>query len=270
MEHQIHIGDFVKLTGSTLKTVLYYHKIGLLPEPERTESGYRLYGAEELSRMQLIRHLRGLGLDLPRIKNVLGEKNDGRAMPVVLLSLREELANEKQSLTERIAKIDALLQENNVLCLAGPMDSASFQMISEILGADKMAAYAKDCPKLFEQHQKVFGILDDFQWGKDYTDNFQALAAFFEAHPQAYETALAFGTRLAKLVDLSENDPEVDALAKESAAFIKEFPSLKELVFREPEMEKTQVGLYHDMVATVKSPAQIKMGELLQKYLAGK
>lgn len=270
MASQIKIGDFVKLTGSTLKTVLYYHKIGLLPEPERSFGGYRLYGAEELSRMQLIKHLKLLGLDLPRIKEVLGEKNDGRTMQEVLLSLREDLVNEKQSLMARIAKIDALLREDDVLCHAGRMNSTSFQMVSEILGTDNMETYAKDCPTLFEQQQKIFGILDDFQWGKDYKDNFQALAEFFKAHPQSYETALSFGTRLAKLTDLSEDDPEVEDLAKAAAAFIKEFPALKELVFREPEMEKTRADLYHDMVATVKSPAQVRMGELLQKYLAEK
>lgn len=36
VENQIKIGDFVKLTGNTLKTVLYYHKIGVLQEPERS------------------------------------------------------------------------------------------------------------------------------------------------------------------------------------------------------------------------------------------
>jgi hypothetical protein len=50
VENRIKIGDFVKLTGSTLKTVNYYHKIGLLPAPQRTDGGYRLYGLEELNR----------------------------------------------------------------------------------------------------------------------------------------------------------------------------------------------------------------------------
>lgn len=58
MNNQILISDFVKLTGSTLKTVLYYHKIGVLKEPKRSESGYRLYGAEELAQMRMIKHLK--------------------------------------------------------------------------------------------------------------------------------------------------------------------------------------------------------------------
>ncbi|HWQ42280.1 MAG TPA: MerR family DNA-binding transcriptional regulator [Desulfosporosinus sp.] len=51
MKNRIKIGDFVKLTGSTLKIIIYYHKIGLLPEPGRSPGGYRLYGAGELTQM---------------------------------------------------------------------------------------------------------------------------------------------------------------------------------------------------------------------------
>ena len=43
MENRIKISDFAKLTGSTLKTIIYYHKIGLLQEPQRSPGGYRLY-----------------------------------------------------------------------------------------------------------------------------------------------------------------------------------------------------------------------------------
>lgn len=74
MENRIKIGDFIKLTGSTLKTIIYYHKIGLLPEPHRSAAGYRLYGPEELNRMRLIKRLKSLGLDLHRIKEVIGDE----------------------------------------------------------------------------------------------------------------------------------------------------------------------------------------------------
>jgi len=38
VKNRIKISDFVKLTGSTLKTIIYYHKIGLLPEPEEVRN----------------------------------------------------------------------------------------------------------------------------------------------------------------------------------------------------------------------------------------
>jgi DNA-binding transcriptional MerR regulator len=94
--NRIKISDFVKLTGSTLKTIIYYHKIGLLQEPERSPGGYRLYGATELERMQLIKHLKSLGLDLKRMKEVLGTIDDNKTLREVLQSLRSDLLSEKK------------------------------------------------------------------------------------------------------------------------------------------------------------------------------
>lgn len=98
MNNRIKISDFVKLTGSTLKTVIYYHKIGLLQEPERSMAGYRLYGPAELSRMQTIKHLKGLGLDLKRIKEILGDIEHHKTLREVLESLQAELIAEKKTL----------------------------------------------------------------------------------------------------------------------------------------------------------------------------
>ena len=36
------------------RTIRYYEDVGLLPEPRRSESGYRLYSRYELERLRLI------------------------------------------------------------------------------------------------------------------------------------------------------------------------------------------------------------------------
>ena len=97
MQNRIKISDFVKLTGSTLKTIKYYHEIGLLQEPERSPGGYRLYGPAELTRMQVIKHLKFLGLDLKRIKEILGDIHNHKTLREVLQSLRIDLLSEKKS-----------------------------------------------------------------------------------------------------------------------------------------------------------------------------
>lgn len=150
----IKIGDFVKLTGTTLKTVNYYHKIGLLPDPERSAGGYRLYGPADLNRMRLIKHLKSLGLDLKHIKEVIGELENPSTPREVLQSLREEIRNEMHTLEERLAKIDALLREDTPLLDEDGLDSPSFQMISEILGADQIEQYSQASPEIYEQHRK--------------------------------------------------------------------------------------------------------------------
>ena len=56
------IGELARLAGVTPKAIRHYHKVGLLREPERSEAGYRLYGAEDLLRLGRVRRLAGLGL----------------------------------------------------------------------------------------------------------------------------------------------------------------------------------------------------------------
>lgn len=135
MENLMKIGDFVRLTGSTLKTINYYHKIGLLPEPERSPGGYRLYGTAELNRMRLIKHLKSLGLDLKRIKEILGDVQSNRTQQEVLQSLRYELVGEMNSMEARIAKIDKLLSEDRVHLDEDSLESRTFQKMAEVLGA---------------------------------------------------------------------------------------------------------------------------------------
>jgi DNA-binding transcriptional MerR regulator len=267
VEKRLKINDFVKLTGSTLKTVIYYHKIGLLQEPERSPGGYRLYGPAELTRMQLIKRLKSLGLELKRIKEILGDIHNHKTLQEVLQSLRIELLNEKKSIEERVAKIELLLSENTVPLNENIFISPSFQMITEILGPEQIENYARTCPELFDQQRKLFGILDDFKWGEDYKDTFRALAEYFQSHPMQYEISLEYGVRLTKLSQLSENDPEIEILARESAEFIKSIPQLRKLLCNQPGMSKPLESLYNDMTANVISPARIKHMQLLQKYL---
>ncbi|UWG98981.1 MerR family transcriptional regulator [Dehalobacter sp. DCM] len=267
MKNQINISDFVKLTGSTPKTIIYYHKIGLLPEPERSKSGYRLYGATELARMQSINHLKSLGLELKRIKEVLGDSRNDKTLREVLESLRFDLENQKQSLEERIAKIDILLSEVNVRVDENFCSSPSFQMITEILMPEQIENYAQTCPELFEQQRKVFGILGDFNWGEDYEETFRSLAEYFKVHPEQYQLSLDYRMRLSKLSKLSEDDPEIDILARESADFIKSIPQLRAMLCNHPGMKKPLESVYLDMVARVISPARLKHMQLFQKYL---
>ncbi len=266
MENRIKIGEFIKLTGSTLKTIIYYHKIGLLPEPERSLGGYRLYGPAELNRMRLIKRLKSLGLDLQRIKEIMGDLQNPRTSQEVLLSLRRELLSDMKAL--EVAKIDILLGEDALLLDEDSFDSPSFQMITEILGEDQIEKYARICPDIYDQHRKLYGILDDFQWGEDYQETFRTLAEYFKAHPDQYQLALDSGARWSRLSQLHEDDPQIEALARESVAFVKSMPQVKELICNHSGMKKPLESLYQEMVASVLSPAQIKYNQLFEKFLS--
>jgi DNA-binding transcriptional MerR regulator len=73
------IGRLSELTGVPVRTIRFYSDQLLdgrrLLEPAgRSDAGYRLYDVEAASRLELIRTLRELGVDLPTIAKVLGRE----------------------------------------------------------------------------------------------------------------------------------------------------------------------------------------------------
>jgi len=265
--NKLTVSDFVKLTGTTLKTVNYYHKIGLLPEPERTAAGYRLYGSVELHRMRLIKHLKSLGLDLKHIKEMLGDAKDPGSSREVLQALRRELLNDLKTLEERVAKIDAMLGAEASLLDEDIFDSPSLQATSEILGAGTVEAYAQACPDMYDQHRKLHGILDDFKWGEDYQQTLGNLAQFFKEHPQEYKISMDYAERLSRISDLEEDNPEIEVLARDAAQLIKSMPLLTQVLLKQKPIQEPWQGVYDELVADVLSPARIRFNQLLQKYL---
>ena len=54
MNKSMKIGELAKATGLTTKTIRYYELHRLLEDPERTESGYRMYGEADVERIVLV------------------------------------------------------------------------------------------------------------------------------------------------------------------------------------------------------------------------
>ncbi len=66
------IAELARRTGFSPPTLRYYEQIGLLQEPERSESGYRIYGRDDEARVQFIRRAKRLGLTLDEIRDLVG------------------------------------------------------------------------------------------------------------------------------------------------------------------------------------------------------
>ena len=69
----IAIQEISKLTGISVRTLRYYEEINLLIPPSKTEGGHRLYGEEELKKLQQILFLKNLGFKLKEIQRLLNE-----------------------------------------------------------------------------------------------------------------------------------------------------------------------------------------------------
>jgi DNA-binding transcriptional MerR regulator len=75
---QMKIGELAAELRLNPKTIRYYERIGLLPDPERTSSGYRLYEEDDRARLEFILKAKRMGLTLEEVREVLSLRNDGR------------------------------------------------------------------------------------------------------------------------------------------------------------------------------------------------
>ncbi len=73
------IGQLARHLDLNTQTIRYYERIGLLPEPERTESGYRAYGPEDERRLRFVKNARSIGLPLGEVKEILAFHERGEA-----------------------------------------------------------------------------------------------------------------------------------------------------------------------------------------------
>lgn len=64
-------GTLAQRSGVNLETIRYYEKISLLPQPNRSEGGHRVYDEEDLRRLSFIRRCREMGFSLKEIRGLL-------------------------------------------------------------------------------------------------------------------------------------------------------------------------------------------------------
>ena len=88
------IGQAAGLLGITPKAIRLYHRLQLLPEPERDESGYRRYRPHELATLGRIVRLREVGLSLREIGPLLRANDAGTSLRQSLQAVDEQLAIE--------------------------------------------------------------------------------------------------------------------------------------------------------------------------------
>lgn len=95
------IGGLAKRTGVGIDAVRYYEREGLVPPAARLASGYRVYGEDDVRRIQFVQRAKALGFTLTEIRELLE------------LSTRREddMGGLKTAAGEKLADVEAKISE---------------------------------------------------------------------------------------------------------------------------------------------------------------
>jgi Cu(I)-responsive transcriptional regulator len=117
------IGKLAKETGTTVETIRYYERVGLIAAPARTNGNYRSFRLEDLERLRFIRRTRDLGFSLDEVRALLDmaaerDRDCGQVDDLANRHLRE--------IDRKIADLAALRHE-----LAGVISSCAGGTVAE-------------------------------------------------------------------------------------------------------------------------------------------
>ncbi|WP_329287644.1 MerR family transcriptional regulator [Streptomyces sp. NBC_00691] len=104
------MGELARRTGLTVKTIRFYSDRGIVAPTDRSPAGYRLYSIDAVARLDLVRTLRELGLDLPTIRKVVDRE---LSLPEVAAAHAEALAVQIRVLGLRRAVLTAVAERGS-------------------------------------------------------------------------------------------------------------------------------------------------------------
>jgi len=100
------IGEFSKMSKTTVKTLRYYDEVGLLkPEVVDEWTGYRFYTTNQLLELHRIQAFRQIGLTIDEIKLI----QEGANSEYILLKRKSELLDELKTSREQLSRIEFIL-----------------------------------------------------------------------------------------------------------------------------------------------------------------
>ena len=103
------VKQLADLSGGSVRTLHYYHQIGLLTPYQRTDAGYRLYGPVEVDRLQQILFYRELGFALDKIATLLDAPNFDRQK--ALQGHLAALSAQRERLNALILTVEKTIQQ---------------------------------------------------------------------------------------------------------------------------------------------------------------
>ncbi|MFG3496779.1 MerR family transcriptional regulator [Streptomyces sp. NPDC047886] len=112
------IGDLARRTGLPVRTIRFWSDNGVVAPTGRSTGGYRLYDAEAVARLDLVRTLRELGMDLNTVRRVLSRQatvRDVARAHVRALEAEIRTLQVRRAVLRRVARHDSTTEEMRLM-----------------------------------------------------------------------------------------------------------------------------------------------------------
>jgi len=103
----LKIGEFASAAGTNLRTLRYYEELGLITPALRSDGGFRYYRPTDVNRVLLIRDLQELGLQLEKIRELMGSRHRTEERCAMLERVRTALNEHAALLAERMRTLES-------------------------------------------------------------------------------------------------------------------------------------------------------------------
>ncbi len=115
MGQSLTIGYLARAANVNIETVRYYQRIGLIMEPVKPSSGYRIYPPETVARIKFVKSAQALGFSLQEIAELL-DLGSGHCHDVRLRAeqKRTHIDQQIKDLTSLRSTLDNLIQSCQV------------------------------------------------------------------------------------------------------------------------------------------------------------
>ena len=131
---QLTIGRLARRAAVGIDTVRFYERRGLLPNPDRTPAGYRLYPESIVDRIRFIRRAKDLGFSLDEIESLLDLHDHGGRKSTVKELTRNKLEEIDARITD-LTRIRDVLRELDRRC-SGHGDVTGCPIIDALSGEE--------------------------------------------------------------------------------------------------------------------------------------
>lgn len=123
----VSIGELSRLSGVGRETIRFYERKGLLKEPVRSASGYRLYSKEASQRLIFIKRAKALGFSLSEISELLSLRSSPSGSALQMKKKAEKKLAEVQDRIRGLENIESVLKKLIASCVgdASPLRACS-------------------------------------------------------------------------------------------------------------------------------------------------